>query len=305
MSEKTQRIDICIASYKRPELLANLLVSIAAQTLPEGITVGVIVVDNDPEGTAHQTVKDAAATGQSVRYFMQPKKNIALTRNMGVANATGEYIAFIDDDEYAEPDWLKRLYETLHEYNADVVFGPVLRVLPDDAPKWIKDGGFFSGASQLPTGSELLRGAAGNALMRASWIGKRSVPFDPEYGLTGGEDFDFFLYLRQCGAKLVWCNEAIAYEVVMPDRLNAGWLIRRAFWGGQIFAEISMRDKSWMSWVGWMGYRFFLALVAFAGAILSWPFKRAWGVRCFQKFAGNIGQLSIMARYRHEEYKEG
>lgn len=302
MSEKTERIDICIATYKRPQMLAKLLASIAGQNLPAGVTVGVIVVDNDPAGTARETAEIASRAGQQIQYFIQPQKNIALTRNMGLANASAEYIAFIDDDEYAEPEWLRHLYDTLHQYQADAVFGPVFRVLPDNTPKWIRDGGFFNGAN-LPTGRTMTSGAAGNALIRASWAKKRSVPFDPKYGLTGGEDFDFFRYLAFCGAKLVWCNEAIAHEIVTPERINARWLIRRAFWGGQIFAEIAMRNKRWLDWAGWIAYRFSLAIVALVGALISWPVNRAWGVRCFQKFAGNVGQLSILGKYRYEEYK--
>lgn len=303
MVEKKQHIDVCIASYKRPQLLARLLTSIAAQKLPEGISLAVIVVDNDPDGTARGSVESAAATGLPIQYFIQPKKNIALTRNMGVANSVGEYIAFIDDDEYAEPDWLNKLYETLQKYQAGVVFGPVIGILPSDAPKWISEGGYFKSVSK-PTGSELLVGATNNALVRASHIDNRSAPFNPKYGLTGGEDADFFRRLRLSGAKLVWCNEAVVREAVTPDRLSAKWLIRRAYWGGQVFAEINIKPTPNLKKIPWFIYRTILALIAFIGGLLFWPIRRAWGVKSFQKAASNIGQVSSIFGYRFEEYGE-
>jgi succinoglycan biosynthesis protein ExoM len=236
---------------------------------------------------------------------MQPKKNIALTRNMGVANATGEYIAFIDDDEYADPDWLSTLYAALHKYEADVVFGPVVGVLPNDAPEWIKEGGFFKGLNQ-PSGSLLINdGATGNVLLRAAALPDRLAPFNPKYGLSGGEDTDFFLRLRLSGAKLVWCNEAGVREIVTSDRMTVSWLIRRSFRGGQMFAEICVTHDGWQSWVRWLVYRFTLAMVALVGALFGWPIKRAWGVKCFQKVASNIGQLSSLFSYRYKEYSKG
>jgi succinoglycan biosynthesis protein ExoM len=305
MSEKAPHIDVCIASYKRPQLLARLLASIAQQRLPDGVTLGVIVVDNDPAGTAREAVNNAATAGLSVRYFLQPKKNIALTRNMGVANTTGEYIAFIDDDEYAEQDWLKNLYETLHKYQAEVVFGPVIGMLPDDAPMWVREGEFFKRAS-LPTGAtEKIEGATNNAFLRAARVREDNILFNPKYGLTGGEDTDFFLRLRAAGAKLVWCNEAVVREIVPPDRMTVGWLVRRAFRGGQMFAEICVKHPGWLSRIRWVVYRIVLVAIALLGAILGWPIKRAWGVKCFQKVASNVGQLSSVLPYRYDEYGKG
>jgi succinoglycan biosynthesis protein ExoM len=232
---------------------------------------------------------------------MQPKKNIALTRNMGVANATGEYIAFIDDDEYADPDWLSTLYAALHKYEADVVFGQVIGVLPDDTPEWMRRGGFFKGYSRI-TGSERMHGATNNAFMRSSKIEDRNAAFDSKYGLTGGEDTDFFQRLRFAGARLVWCNEAIVREIVAPERMNVRWLIRRAYRGGQVFAEICVKHAGWLGRLRWLVYRFFLALVALLGGLLGWPIKREWGVHCFLKVASNIGQVSTMFSHRYEEY---
>lgn len=273
------------------------------QRLPAEISVDVIVVDNDPLGSARKVVEAATESGLRTRYFMQPIKNISLTRNMAVENSKGEFIAFIDDDECADATWLMNLYTAINKYRADVVFGPVVGVLPFNAPAWIKTGKFFSRENR-PTGSVVTFGATNNALVRASRIQDISAPFNAKYGLTGGEDTDFFQRLRESGAKLIWCNEAIVNEAISPERMKATWLILRSFRGGQMFGEICVKHNGWLSSLKWLIVRSSLALIAILGAILSFPITRTWGVRCLQKFAGNVGQLSSLFRLRYEEYGE-
>lgn len=300
---ETTQIDVCIASYKRPQLLSKLLESLATQRHPVEISIDVIVVDNDPLGSARKVVEAATESGLRTRYFMQPIKNISLTRNMAVENSKGEFIAFIDDDECADVTWLMNLYTAINKYRADVVFGPVVGVLPFNAPAWIKTGKFFSRENR-PTGSVVTFGATNNALVRASRIQDISAPFNAKYGLTGGEDTDFFQRLRESGAKLIWCNEAIVHEAISPERMTVTWLILRSFRGGQMFGEICVKHNGWLSSLKWLIIRSSLALIAILGAILSFPITRIWGVRCLQKFAGNVGQLSSLFRLRYKEYGE-
>jgi succinoglycan biosynthesis protein ExoM len=303
MSEKPPHIDICIASYKRPQLLAKLLVSLAAQKLPEGISVGVIVVDNDPNGTAREAVENAAAAGMQIQYFIQPEKNIALTRNMGVAKAIGEYIAFIDDDEYAEPGWLLSLYQTMYKYQADVVFGPVVGVLPANAPAWLVEGRFFE-RERYKTGTASPIRGTGNVLLRTDIILDRLAPFNPKYGLVGGEDTDFFKRLQERDKKFVWCDEAVVMETVMVDRQSVQWLVKRAFRGGQVFAEIYVAPKATIKKIPWFFYRIILLFVALFAGLFAWPFRKTWGVKCLQKVASNFGQLSFLFQMRYEEYRD-
>jgi succinoglycan biosynthesis protein ExoM len=243
------------------------------------------------------------AQGMQIKYFMQPEKNIALTRNLGVANATGDYIAFIDDDEHAVPDWLKNLYETLITYKADVVFGPVVGELPPDAPAWLKEGRFFE-QEHFDTGSVSAVRGTGNVLLSRKIITSGVALFDPKFGLSGGSDTEFFRRLQKAGYRFIWCEEAMVSEVVPAERLTAEWLIRRAFRGGQVFADIYVSPGTWRKKTPWFFYRALLVLIALAAGLFAWPIKKAWGVMCFQKVASNIGQLSSLLRYRYQEYKQ-
>ena len=119
-------ISVCVCTYRRPQLLRSLLDALAAQETGGGFDVDVVVVDNDPEASAAPVVEDVAARASlPIRYHHEPVRNISLTRNRAVEFASGNLIAFIDDDECPAPDWLHCLHDMLVATGADGVLAPV------------------------------------------------------------------------------------------------------------------------------------------------------------------------------------
>ena len=102
-----QHVSVCICTYKRPELLKRLLDELADQERSELFIFSIVVVDNDHSESARRVVEDfTKAWPIQVTYCVEPRQNIALARNKAVENATGDFIAFIDDDEFPTKRWL-------------------------------------------------------------------------------------------------------------------------------------------------------------------------------------------------------
>ncbi len=299
-------ISLCIATYRRPDRLAALLDDLVAQhELPHDV----VVVDNDAAGSAREVVERRRTLGAPfpIRYDIQPEKNISLTRNRSVALAMGDWLAFIDDDERAAAPWLKQLAETVRRFDADGVLGPVEPVIPAAAPEWIRRGGFYRWA-RMVTGTVVpvnkLR--FGNVLLRGTLVRDRASPFDPAYGLTGGEDGDLLGRLVQHGARLVWCDEAVVYEPVEAARLSLRWLLLRALRGGQDHARHWLNGRFGPPGPGGR-LRYFLRALAQAAlaavlALLSWPFGRHRAVHWLMKSAANLGKLSMFLGWHYREY---
>src|SRR5476651_1917815 len=175
------KISVCIATYRRPDRLSNLLTDLARQQeLPEEV----VVVDNDARGSARDVVQRHQAAGTPFRivYDIQPERSIALTRNRTVALAQGDWLAFVDDDECAPESWLRQLLEAATLYQADAILGPVVPRVPADAPAWIRRGRFYDFA-RMASGNEvpLNRMRFGNVLLRATPVREQPGPFDPNY----------------------------------------------------------------------------------------------------------------------------
>ena len=166
----------------------------------------------------------------------------------------------------------RSLYAAAVRFGADGVMGPVIPVLPDTAPTWIRRGKFFARprhATGEPVPGNELR--TGNALIAARWLRHFEGPFDPTYGLTGGGDSDLLRRLAEAGAEFVWCDEAPVAEAVAPERLRLGWLLRRAYRGGQGWARFAQAKRSHRGSGTLGGYRFVAHAVAamIAGLVMA------------------------------------
>lgn len=299
-------VSLCIATYRRPERLAALLDDLIAQKRwPDDV----VVVDNDAAGSARPVVERCRALGTPfpIHYDIQPEQNISLTRNCTVALASGDWLAFIDDDERAPPGWLQGLVQTATHFEVDGVLGPVEPVLPRDAPAWIRRGGFYRWA-RMDTGAlvPVNKLRFGNVLLRGALLRDTPAPFDPRYGQTGGEDGDLLGRLVQGGARLVWCDEAVVHEPVEPARLSVRWLLLRALRGGQDYARHRLSGR--FGALGRAGrVRFVLraalqAVGAAALALLAWPRGRHRAVHWLMKCAANVGKLSVFLGWHYREY---
>jgi succinoglycan biosynthesis protein ExoM len=168
-----------------------------------------------------------------IRYVNEKRPGISHARNTGVAEAHGRFLAFLDDDEVVATDWLALLLDTIRRFGADAVVGPVLPRFPEGAEIDAYRRRVYTRDAQLPTGAPLLRWNIGNSLFDKARCFVESEPFLPRLGRTGGEDTVFLRQMTRRGCKMVWCGEAIAWESVPPDRLDANYLLRRAFRGAQ------------------------------------------------------------------------
>lgn len=236
------RISVCVCTFRRDSLAATLR-SIAAQKYPDIFDISVVVADNDVTPSARDLCDQIGAeTGLDLTYVHAPAGNISIARNATLTSATGDWLAFIDDDEVASEHWLASLYSAATQEELDIVLGPVRPILPSEAPEWMRDGRFHE---TLPTerDGKVLAGYTSNALVRASLIRENGLGFDLALGQTGGEDTVFFDALLDMGAKIGMCSDAYLTEEVPSDRARLGWLIKRRFRSGQTHGLILGRKS--------------------------------------------------------------
>ena len=222
-----------IPTHKRPELLRQCLDSIAAQAgdLPP---VRVFVADNDAKGQEGVGVVEemAAAYRFQIASTSVAEPGISAVRNAILEEARrggDDFIAMIDDDETASPEWLLTLLKVQAEFGADVVGGPTIWKAPPSAPLWLQTPEAF-GTRTRDTGLIDVIDATGNVMMAGASLARAGWPqFDLQFGLSGGGDTEFFLRLRKAGLRFAWAGDARVEEVVPLARHNAWWFLRRQF----------------------------------------------------------------------------
>lgn len=292
------RIDICVCTFRRPSLALTLR-SIAAQVLPERIPLRVIVADNDDTPSARALTEEICAEWDvAFLYLHAPARNISIARNMCISRADAPLIAFIDDDEIADPGWLAALVATLDASGADIVFGPVVAVYDAGAPAWLRQADLHSIKPVIGAEGIIKTGYTSNVLLKQAILLVAPPPrFAEALGRSGGEDTVFFHDLYESGARLAFSPDARVTESVPTERGRMSWLVRRAFRMGQTHGRIL--NKAIIS--GKFGARLRAILLAAAksllclgGAVLPLGLHGGWRRQCFRAamHAGVVAKLS-------------
>ena len=286
-------VDVGVCTYRR-EAVRETLRSVAAQHLPPGVRVRVIVADNDVEPEAARRIRNAAADGKlDLHYVHAPSRNISLARNACLDAATGDFIAFLDDDEVASAHWISALLAEATRGGWDAVLGPVNAVYGAAAPEWMKAGDFHS-TRPVTVHGRIQKGYAGNVLIRRDAIEARGLRFDLSRGRQGGEDDDFFYRLTDSGGTIGFAPDAWAEEAVPEGRTTLDWLVKRSFRTGQTHgARLSGRYTGPGRW-GQIGLATGKAAVSVGGAALnafSTPRRNRWLLRA-SLHAGAVARLA-------------
>jgi succinoglycan biosynthesis protein ExoM len=276
---RKKHISICICSFKRPQYLRRTLENLRALETEDLFDYSIVVVDNDRDQTARVAVSDFAHTSPvKVIYGVEPEQNISLARNKALELASGDFIAWIDDDEFPEENWLLNFYKTLDQTNSDGALGPVEPIFESTPPSWVLKGKFFEKRRSRITGSKLKwnQTTTANALVRREIFQGITEPFRRQF-TSGCEDVDFFKRMMEYGRIFRWCNEAVVHEVIPLARCSRLYLLRRALLRGQNnrhFADAQGIAKS---------------IVAVPLYLLLLPFLLLMGQHFFMRYLMKIG----------------
>jgi len=223
------QVAICIGTFCRTKLLRQLLGSLSRLTFHKSArpTFEVIVVDNDPQGSA----SEAFVTTKydfPIRYVIEPRRGIANVRNRAIQEArSSDFIAFLDDDEVVSREWLDELLWTQARFGLDVVTGPIRPNFVGQIPEWVKKSECFQ-RREFETGALLDKCTTANALISAQ-VFEVVSGFDEHFQLTGGEDTHFFVQVHRAGFRIGWSQQAVVQEEISRERANLRWILHRGF----------------------------------------------------------------------------
>jgi succinoglycan biosynthesis protein ExoM len=259
------RIDIGVCTYRRRELELTLR-SLGAVEAPSDVTVRIIVADNDLTPSARALV---AAVGAElpfeIDYVHCPASNISIARTACLDSSTGDFLAFIDDDETASPKWLAELLETARATGADAVLGPVSAVYSDAAPAWMRRGDFHS-TLPVHVGTEIRTGYSCNVMLRPASPYVAGRRFSLASGQTGGEDTEYFTQMVEAGGSIAYAPRALVVEPVPQARARFSWLAKRRFRSGQTHGRLLGAGRRATSLIGQAGLATAKAAYCFAAA---------------------------------------
>ncbi len=244
-SKAQMKVSVNVCTFKRPDGLAKLLDSLAAQRFEKhpGTVVVVNVVDNEPNPEIQGICEAVATRGLLVRYLEEPRRGIAHARNKGLdaVEPDSDFIAILDDDEEADPSWLDELIEAAVQTGAVSICGTVQPQLPEEAPAWMHSRCWFhrpfrvqrARGEEIPTHYiPLLKGTTANLLLRRSFVQKHALRFDARF--NNGSDAVLIRAILHHGGKLFYAPAAIVTEIVPANRCRLSYILKRGFASGTV-----------------------------------------------------------------------
>lgn len=283
------RVAICICTHNRTEMLKLLLQSLHDIDLGTWCTseVELIVIDNSPNLTTRDIcVQTGATLPFNVHYDTEPEPGITYARNRAAAVAIergADFIAFIDDDDVPESDWLRQLLECQQATKADIVFGSW--ILDQQMPEWARGTGIFrppdkikrekkDGRYGLPSCASTCNLLVGSDILER--VGAAGPIFSHLFCHSGGEDKDFFIRASNMGARLASAEKSVIHRIHDGERYTARGLIRRGFKNG--CSQVNMARHHGNSTR--MLKLFWMALIKFLMSLFVLPFAI-----CSKKYA--------------------
>lgn len=219
---------VAVLTYRRSDGLRRSLDELRLH-LDQVAGARLMVIDNDIDPSAAPIVDKLSARDPRVSYHHEPQPGIAAARNRALSEARAdEVLVFIDDDEKPGPQWLARLVDAWESHHRPAaVVGPVLSLFSAELDPWISAGEFFT-RLRHPTGTKVSTAATNNLLLNLEFIRQHRLRFDAAFGLSGGSDTVFSRTVVALGGEMIWCDEALVYDLVPADRATKEWVQARA-----------------------------------------------------------------------------
>ena len=219
-------VTVAICTHERPEHLRRVLESLGQQSDAKFRT---LVIDNAPKSLS--TAEVVAASSLPCDYLIEPEKGLSRARNTALEHVTSPYVAWIDDDELADLDWMLRIKQGFaHESTPAAVCGVMLPAeLETDAQvRFEQYGGFNKGRGLLPEALTITSpsvrsplyplpaiGSGGNMAFRTESL-QAVGGFDPDLGAGtkthGGEETRVFCSLLRSGESVLHWPSAITWH---------------------------------------------------------------------------------------------
>ena len=236
-------ISVVICSYNGAALLPGVLEHLTRQEAAEGVNWEVILVDNASTDNTAQVARQCwpAQTSVPLRVVAEPRLGLSYAKQRGIAESCYEFVAFLDDDSWLSPQWVRTALEVCLEHpEAGAVRGVMELVCERTAPRWLNayEGwfGVWPNFSQACDVTEAPGGLCGDGMIlrKSAWRDLQAKGFqfiltgNRGNVLNGGEDEELSLALRLAGWRLWYDPRLRLRQFLTAEKVNWYHLRRRA-----------------------------------------------------------------------------
>ncbi len=239
-------VSILMCTHNRAAMLREAIASLVAQETAVKFTFELVVVHSGAAETIDVIEEVRKTSAVPVRAAYQQHRGISVARNRALDEARGEWFAWFDDDQLADPMWLKALLDIAIEKNCQSTGGIRLLKLPENCHRHLTKACRRSlGESEIWSEARPYNpkeGPPGGSHLLHRSIFEKVGKYDEAFGLRG-EDTDLYRRICQLGIVSWYTPLSICHHMIPPDRLTREYFQTTALHDGWAFAQRDRRKK--------------------------------------------------------------
>lgn len=207
------KVSVLVPVYNTEKTLSKCLDSILEQTMIDDIEI--VIVNDGSTDNSQNIIDKYASKYKNIIEYKQKNQGLGATRNKGIEIATGEYIAFLDSDDWADKDYYELMYKKAKEENSDLVISSYIVDIPNSNTQSVTKHKIEDKISYL---NELLKGnIAGfswNKLYKKSLITDNKLKFPLRGELENVEDQYFSLRCVALANNISFMNDSNIHYII-------------------------------------------------------------------------------------------
>lgn len=217
-------ISVIVPVYKVEKYLRKCVESIQKQTYTD---LEIILVDDGSPDRCGEICDELATEDKRIKVIHQKNEGLSCARNVGIANSSGEYISFVDSDDYIADQMLETLIDVITESNCDISMCgcQITAENGDKIASDVFDNEILSGDTLIQKCVLPLKTAAWNKVFRKSIIQNHTFP----NGKIHGEDLVFLSNVLTPEVTLATTSYCGYYYVKHPESITTGRFTEKAF----------------------------------------------------------------------------
>ena len=249
MLNKSPLVSVIISTYNREKYLNNYLKNILKQDYHN---FEVLIIDQS-SNTSKKFIKYINSLKNIVRYYKASFTNLSLARNMGIKNAKGDIVVFIDDDALAEKKWLSEIVRTFKITGAHAVGGKIDPLWQNKKPDWIKNNmlwvfSILDYADQItdfvwpacPIGTNMA--IQKDVFTKLGMFNKNICHQGSK--LLYNDEVEFINKLFINKFKIIYTPLAIVKHIIPSNKITKKYLLKRYFYQGVSDRQLANLNKS-------------------------------------------------------------
>lgn len=285
-------VSVAICTWNRSRLLRETLDQLSRVAVPAEIALEVLIVNNNCTDDTDEVI-DGFRERLPISRIFEARPGVAHARNAALGAASGDYVAFLDDDALPDSSWLAALLSAVRAYPSATVIGGVIEPrfmeTPDvdlmQAFHWLRHGfcGLDYGRSPGPLPDGLAVYGPNMAFSRLALGGLR---FDTSFGGTptstmGGDEHDLLDRIRQNGGLVIWWPSMRVRHCIPASRMTLDYCLRFAVDKGRerVLREGISPGPQWFGAPRWLYRRWLVTAVGYAISSMSpvgLPINKRW-----------------------------